>query len=222
MERRFISLLGMSFIWSGLVPALSSAAYLSGTAYSLSDVRHARLNPMPYCGGIHIWHRFFGVAQEKDFGVHGDVACHCSNGLGRSQRTVSFLVLLPATQATKYLGVPVLQHFIARLPWLLQFFLAVVVADMAEYLIHFALHKVPFPWRFHAIHHSSKALDWAGSRSHFVDDTLVRAFILVPLMFGFSRSIIFVYLIFVTLHGDLDALQFRSESEVARRISRHA
>jgi sterol desaturase/sphingolipid hydroxylase (fatty acid hydroxylase superfamily) len=115
---------------------------------------------------------------------------------------LSFLVLLPAIQATKYLGVPALQHSIARLPWLLQFFLTVVVADTAEYFIHLALHKVPFLWRFHAIHHSSKALDWiAGSRSHFVDDTLVRGFILVPLMLGFSQSIILAYLIFVTLHA---------------------
>ncbi len=82
------------------------------------------------------------------------------------------------------------------------FVLAVVVADVAEYFIHLALHKVPFLWRFHAIHHSSKALDWiAGSRSHFVDDTLVRGFILVPLLFGFSQSIILAYLVFVTLHA---------------------
>src|SRR5712672_3848549 len=115
---------------------------------------------------------------------------------------LSFLVLLPAMQATKYLAVPALQHLIARIPWLLQFFLAVVVADVAEYFIHLALHKVPFLWRFHAIHHSSKALDWiAGSRSHFVDDTLVRGFILVPLMLGFSQSIILAYLVFVTLHA---------------------
>jgi lathosterol oxidase len=115
---------------------------------------------------------------------------------------LSFLVLLPATQATKYVGVPALQELIARMPWLLQFFLAVVVADVAEYFIHLALHKVPFLWRFHAVHHSSRALDWiAGSRSHFVDDTLVRGFILVPLMLGFSQSIILAYLIFVTLHA---------------------
>ena len=115
---------------------------------------------------------------------------------------LSFLVLLPATQAVKYLGVPALQHLIARLPWLLQFFSAVVVADVAEYFIHLALHKVPFLWRFHSVHHSSKALDWiAGSRSHFVDDTLVRGFILAPLMLGFSQSILLAYLIFVTLHA---------------------
>jgi lathosterol oxidase len=115
---------------------------------------------------------------------------------------LSFLVLLPATQATKYLGVPVLQALIARMPWLLQFFLAVVVADVAEYFTHLALHRVPFLWRFHSIHHSSKALDWiAGSRSHFVDDTLVRGFILAPLMLGFSQTIILAYLVFVTLHA---------------------
>jgi len=115
---------------------------------------------------------------------------------------LSFLLLLPATLATKYLGVPALQQLIARLPWLLQFFLAVVVADIAEYFIHLALHKVPFLWRFHAIHHSSKALDWiAGSRSHFVDDTLVRGFVLAPLMLGFSQTIILWYLVFVTLHA---------------------
>jgi sterol desaturase/sphingolipid hydroxylase (fatty acid hydroxylase superfamily) len=117
-------------------------------------------------------------------------------------QVLSFLVLLPAIAATKYLGVPVLQQSIARLPWILQFVLAVIVADICEYFIHLALHKVPFLWRFHAIHHSSKALDWiAGSRSHFVDDTLVRGFILAPLTLGFSQSIILAYLIFVTLHA---------------------
>jgi len=115
---------------------------------------------------------------------------------------LSFLVLLSSIQATKYLGVPALQALIARMPWLLQFFLAALVADITEYFVHLAFHKVPFLWRFHAVHHSSKALDWiAGSRSHFVDDTLVRGFVLAPLTLGFSKSIIFAYLIFVTLHA---------------------
>jgi lathosterol oxidase len=115
---------------------------------------------------------------------------------------LSFLVLLPAVQATKYLGVPALQQLITRVPWLLQFFLAVVVADVTEYFVHLAFHKIPFLWRFHAVHHSSKALDWiAGSRSHFVDDTLVRGLVLAPLMLGFSKSIILWYLVFVTLHA---------------------
>jgi len=127
---------------------------------------------------------------------------------------LSFLVLLPATQAAKFLAVPSLAQFIDEMPWLVQFFLAIVVADFAEWSIHRALHKVPFLWRFHSIHHSSKALDWiAGSRSHFVDDTLVRGFILVPLMLGFSQTIILAYLIFVTLHATWTHCNFRPNAK---------
>ena len=123
---------------------------------------------------------------------------------------LSFLVLLPATFATRYLSVPALHQAVGQLPWLVQLLLAIVVADLAEYFIHLALHKVPFLWRFHAVHHSSKALDWiAGSRSHFVDDTIVRGFILAPLMLGFSQSIIVAYLIFVTLHATWTHCNFR-------------
>ena len=123
---------------------------------------------------------------------------------------LSFLVLLPATQAAKFLAIPSFAQFIDKMPWLVQFFFAIVVADFAEWSIHWALHKVPFLWRFHSIHHSSKALDWiAGSRSHFVDDTLVRGFILVPLMLGFSQTIILAYLIFVTLHATWTHCNFR-------------
>ena len=42
---------------------------------------------------------------------------------------LSFLILLPAVQFAKYLSVPGLQALIARLPWVLQFFMAVLVAD---------------------------------------------------------------------------------------------
>jgi sterol desaturase/sphingolipid hydroxylase (fatty acid hydroxylase superfamily) len=115
---------------------------------------------------------------------------------------LSFLILLPAVQFAKYLSVPGLQSLIARLPWFPQFFLAVLVADVAEYFIHLAFHKVPFLWRFHAIHHSSTALDWlSGSRGHFFEDIIVRTCILTPLMIAFSQSIILAYLIFVTLQA---------------------
>jgi len=123
---------------------------------------------------------------------------------------LSFLVLLPATAATKYLAIPVAAGAIASLPLVIQFFLAILVADLAEWAVHFALHKVPFLWRFHSIHHSSQALDWlAGSRSHFLDDTLVRGFILVPMMLFFSQNIILAYLIFVVIHATLSHCNFR-------------
>jgi len=114
----------------------------------------------------------------------------------------SFLILLPATQLTAILNLSSVTGQITRLPWLVQFFLAVLVADLAEYWIHRALHMVPWLWRFHAIHHSSKALDWiAGSRAHIVDDLLIRGLMLIPMMFAFSQDIIVAYLLFVTIHA---------------------
>ncbi|HTO68973.1 MAG TPA: sterol desaturase family protein [Myxococcota bacterium] len=114
----------------------------------------------------------------------------------------SFLILLPATQLTHFFANDHAQAFMARLPWLVQLLLAVLVADLAEYFIHRAFHTVPFLWRFHAIHHSSKALDWlAGSRAHIVEDVVVRGFMLAPMMLLFSQGIIVAYLLFVTIHA---------------------
>src|SRR5438067_1633782 len=85
---------------------------------------------------------------------------------------------------------------------MLRFFLAVLVADLAEYGVHRLFHTVPWLWRFHAIHHSSKNLDWiAGSRSHLVDDVAVRGFMLIPMMFVFPHDMIVAYLLFVTIHA---------------------
>ena len=117
-------------------------------------------------------------------------------------QVTSFLILLPATALTAKLGLPSVLEAVGRLPWLLQFFLALVVADLCEYSIHRLFHTVPWLWRFHAIHHSSKCLDWiAGSRSHLVDDVVVRGFMLIPMMFIFPHNIIVAYLLFVTIHA---------------------
>jgi len=113
----------------------------------------------------------------------------------------TFLIMLPAIELSSALHLPAVS-VVSQLPWVGQFFLAVLVADLAEYFIHRAFHTVPFMWRFHAIHHSSKALDWiAGSRSHIVDDIAVRAFILIPLMLVFPHNMLLAYLFFVNLHA---------------------
>src|SRR5262249_5848214 len=123
----------------------------------------------------------------------------------------SFLMLLAATQLTASLNIPSVSGAIGRLPWLVQLFLAIVVADLAEYVIHRAFHTVPFLWRCHAIHHSSKALDWiAGSRSHLIDDVVVRGFILIPMMLIFPHDINVAYLFFVTVHATWTHCNFSS------------
>ncbi len=114
----------------------------------------------------------------------------------------TFMILLPATLLTAALNVSIVISTVGRLPWLVQLLLATLVADIAEYWIHRAFHTVPWMWRFHAIHHSSKALDWiAGSRAHVVEDVAVRGLILIPMMLIFPRGINVAYLIFVNFHA---------------------
>ncbi|HEY3740756.1 MAG TPA: sterol desaturase family protein [Bryobacteraceae bacterium] len=114
----------------------------------------------------------------------------------------TFLILLPATLLAASLNASAVISTVGRLPWLVQLLLAILVADIAEYWIHRAMHMVPWMWRFHAIHHSSKALDWiAGSRAHVVEDVAVRGFILIPMMLIFPRGINVAYLFFVNFHA---------------------
>jgi len=125
-------------------------------------------------------------------------------------QVTSFLILLPATQISTYLGNAAALEAMGRLPWLVQFLLAVLVADLCQYFIHRAFHTVPFLWGFHAIHHSSKALDWiAGSRAHLVEDVLVRGGMLIPMMFVFPHDIIVAYLLWVTIHATWAHCNFR-------------
>jgi lathosterol oxidase len=65
------------------------------------------------------------------------------------------------------------------------------------------MHAVPFLWRFHAVHHSSRAMDWlAGSRLHLVDIVVVRAISFVPLYaLGFDETALLVYVLFVSFHA---------------------
>jgi lathosterol oxidase len=71
-----------------------------------------------------------------------------------------------------------------------QFALAVLVADLAQYAVHRAFHAVPLLWRFHKVHHSVEVMDWlAGSRLHLVDVIATRGLVLLALLVaGFAQS----------------------------------
>jgi sterol desaturase/sphingolipid hydroxylase (fatty acid hydroxylase superfamily) len=116
---------------------------------------------------------------------------------------LSLMILWPATEASRIFGNAALQRVVGGLPWLVQFALAVLIADLAEYAAHRLVHTVPYLWRFHAVHHSAKSLDWiAGSRAHFVDDLIIRGAVLLPIvLLGFSQSVLAAYMVFVTLHA---------------------
>ena len=121
---------------------------------------------------------------------------------------VQFL-LIAVTASSAFLAAlvafPSLQQWIQALPVWAQFLLAVLVADLAQSLLHRAYHRVPWLWRFHAVHHSSRHMDWlAGSRMHFVEVLLTRTLVLMPLVaLGFAQPAVNAYVILVGVQAVL-------------------
>ncbi|HEX5693980.1 MAG TPA: sterol desaturase family protein, partial [Arenimonas sp.] len=74
------------------------------------------------------------------------------------------------TGVASLVAFPRIGDAIQALPVWAQFLMAVFCADLAQALLHRAYHRWGPLWRFHAIHHSSRHLDWlAGSRMHLVE-----------------------------------------------------
>lgn len=125
-----------------------------------------------------------------------------------SHMLVQFILIFVTASSTLLGGwavSPAFQAGVQSLPIWLQFILAVLVADLGQYWLHRLYHVVPWLWRFHAVHHSSTAMDWlAGSRIHFVEILLTRTGVLVPLMLmGFSPQAMNAYVILVGVQAVL-------------------
>src|SRR5262245_28511808 len=62
---------------------------------------------------------------------------------------------------------------LAALPAPLAVALATLLYDLGAYATHLLLHRIDWLWRFHAVHHSSRTLDWLATfRAHAVEHAL--------------------------------------------------
>jgi len=91
------------------------------------------------------------------------------------------------------------QQAVQHMSFVPQLLLCILIADLAQYWTHRAYHEVPFFWRFHAVHHSVKTMDWlAGSRQHMLELIVTRVAVLAPLyILGFSEGVMNAYIIVV-------------------------
>jgi lathosterol oxidase len=118
-------------------------------------------------------------------------------------QVLMLLTITPAAVLFRFMLDSPLQRAVGAQPGWLQFLEILLVADLAGYWIHRLFHAVGFLWRFHAIHHSSRAMDWlAGSRLHLVDIVLTRSLAFLPLYaLGFTQPPVYAYLVFVSFHA---------------------
>ena len=86
-------------------------------------------------------------------------------------------------------------------PWI-QVPLILLLADLLAYWSHRLFHG-RLLWRFHAIHHSSKTVDWLSSvRLHPVNDIVSRIVQVLPLYWmGFNGVILAGFVPFLTLYA---------------------
>ena len=70
-----------------------------------------------------------------------------------------------------------------ELPVWAELIIALVVLDLiAQYFVHYLLHKVPALWRLHLVHHSDKHVDvTTGTRHHPLDFLLRETFALIAI-----------------------------------------
>jgi lathosterol oxidase len=133
---------------------------------------------------------------------------------------LTFFTLLPATLIARSFHAQVSGFDPTTLPLAVEVFAIMVVADLAQYAIHRTFHVVGWLWPFHAIHHSSRTLDWlAGSRLHVVDIVVTRTLVLVPLFaFGFSQSALYIWLVIVAVQATLNHVNIRFDIPVVNQF----
>lgn len=118
-------------------------------------------------------------------------------------QSLTFLSMWPAMTVLRFAELAEVQAWVASQPVWLQFIEIMFVTDFVQYWVHRLFHQVPFLWRFHAIHHSARAMDWlAGSRMHIIEIVCLRGLTIIPMyVLGFVESAIYAYILLVYLYA---------------------
>lgn len=118
-------------------------------------------------------------------------------------QVLTFLTLAPSRLVSGHTDLGTIQAFFGGLPWLAQLALIMLFTDFVQYWVHRMFHRIPALWRFHAVHHSAKSLDWiAGARMHFVEIVVLRGLTATPMfVLGFSESAIQAYILIVYVYS---------------------
>ena len=107
------------------------------------------------------------------------------------------------------------------LPPLAHFLVAVLGLDLAFYVAHVAMHKVPLFWRFHRIHHSDPAVDVTTTVRQHPGEGVIRYLFLAAfaLPLGVSAGTFAVYRLLVALAALLEHANLRVPARLDALLS---
>jgi sterol desaturase/sphingolipid hydroxylase (fatty acid hydroxylase superfamily) len=118
-------------------------------------------------------------------------------------QVLTFLTFLPAKSILVLAPLTELRAHAAKLPFVVQLIVIMILTDLVQYWVHRAFHRVPWLWKFHSVHHSARTMDWmAGARMHFMEIVALRGMTVIPMyVLGFSPAAINTYVLVVYLYS---------------------
>jgi len=96
---------------------------------------------------------------------------------------------------------------LSEIHWGVQLIVFFFIADFVQWLVHVVLHRVPFFWKFHKVHHSVKEMGFAAHlRYHFLETFAYEPvkYVSLSLIFGFDLQNAFYVYYFTVLIGHLN------------------
>ncbi len=118
-------------------------------------------------------------------------------------QVLTVLSFLPAETILAAVSFGGLRAWVFALPFVVQLPAIMFFTDVAQYWLHRLFHRVPLLWRFHAVHHSARSMDWmSGSRMHVVEILVLRGVTVIPMIvLGFNPAAVNAYILVVYLYS---------------------
>ncbi len=118
-------------------------------------------------------------------------------------QVLTFLTFVPAKSIHALAPMTSVRAWVGALPFVVQFIAIMFLTDLVQYWVHRCFHRFPVLWKFHAVHHSAKSMDWiAGARMHFLEILALRGTTVIPMfILGFSSAAMNAYILTVYLYS---------------------
>ena len=145
-------------------------------------------------------------------------------GHGRLRRAlpnVGLTVLLLLTNvALSFVaaGVSLASQRQTQMPVWLQAVIGIAALDLFAYFAHVLLHRMPFAWRFHRVHHSDEAVDVTTAFRQHPGETVWRVLWQLPaiVLLGLPLWIVVVYLTISAANAQLEHANIRLSETLDR------
>jgi sterol desaturase/sphingolipid hydroxylase (fatty acid hydroxylase superfamily) len=112
--------------------------------------------------------------------------------------------------------------YLIDFPIWVELIIAILALDFAaQYVVHYLLHKIPFMWRFHMIHHSDTTIDATSATRHHPGDYAFREIfaLIMIVIFGIPLAYYLFYRMATVFFGYLTHANFSFPKKIDQFLS---